>query len=91
MELFLAAMQRELLDRGRWSTPTEASAIFEWSETSYNPIRHHVFYRVLSVTAFDARHRPQRSPQDHINQPVRRSGSDLKVRRPSSGAENVLT
>ena len=42
MESFWSTMQRELLDRRTWTTRAElASAIFEWIEGFYNPIRRH--------------------------------------------------
>ena len=42
MESFWSTMQRELLDRWTWATRAElASAIFEWIEGFYNPVRRH--------------------------------------------------
>jgi len=42
MESFWSSMQRELLDRRAWTTrATLASAIFEWVEAFYNPVRRH--------------------------------------------------
>jgi len=42
MESFFSTLQRELLDRRRWTTRNElTSAIFEWIEAWYNPRRRH--------------------------------------------------
>lgn len=42
IESFWSTMQRELLDRRTWATREElASAIFEWIESFYNPVRRH--------------------------------------------------
>lgn len=42
MESFWSTMQRELLDRQRWTTKAElGSATFEWIEAFYNPARRH--------------------------------------------------
>ncbi|WP_445942236.1 integrase core domain-containing protein [Pseudonocardia sp. T1-2H] len=41
-ESFFSSMQVELLDRRPWRTRQElASAIFEWIEAFYNPVRRH--------------------------------------------------
>ena len=42
MESFFSTLQRELLDRKKWTSRKElASAIFEWIEAWYNPHRRH--------------------------------------------------
>jgi putative transposase len=42
IESFFGSMQLELLDRSKWPTRNSlASAIFEWIEGFYNPIRRH--------------------------------------------------
>lgn len=42
MESSWSSMQRELVDRRTWSSREElASAIFEWIEGFYNPVRRH--------------------------------------------------
>jgi len=42
MESFWSTMQRELLDPRTWTTPAAlGSAIFEWIEGFYNPVRRH--------------------------------------------------
>ena len=42
MESFWGSMQIELLDRRYWTTRAElASAMFEWIEAFYNPVRRH--------------------------------------------------
>ncbi len=42
MESFWSTMQRELLDRRAWTTRNDlATAIFEWIEGFYNPVRRH--------------------------------------------------
>jgi len=57
MESFFSTLQRELLDRRRWNTRAElASAIFEWIEAFYNPIRRHSGIGYLSPTAFETLH-----------------------------------
>jgi putative transposase len=57
IESFWSTMQRELLDRHRWSTRDQlASAIFEWIEAFYNPVRRHSAIGYLSPTAYDALH-----------------------------------
>jgi transposase InsO family protein len=46
MESFWSTMQRELLDRQCWDTKAElSSAIFEWIEAFYNPVRRHTSIR----------------------------------------------
>lgn len=57
IESFWSTMQCELLDRNRWATKAElASAIFEWIETFYNPIRRHTAIGDLSPIEFETRH-----------------------------------
>jgi transposase InsO family protein len=57
MESFWSTMQRELLDRHRWATRDQlATAIFEWIEAFYNPVRRHSGIGYPSPTAFDALH-----------------------------------
>lgn len=57
MESFWSTMQRELLDRRRWNTRAElASAIFEWIEAFYNPVRRHTSIGSLSPVEFEALH-----------------------------------
>ena len=42
IESFWSTMQIELLDRRYWTTRSEqASAMFEWIEAFYNPVRRH--------------------------------------------------
>ncbi|MDQ1250386.1 MAG: putative transposase [Actinomycetota bacterium] len=49
MESFFGSMQIELLDRRSWTTRSElASAIFEWIEPFYNPVRRHSALGYLS-------------------------------------------
>lgn len=46
---FWGSMQIEVLDRRYWSTRAElASAMFEWIEAFYNPVRRHYLQRNLS-------------------------------------------
>jgi putative transposase len=57
MESFWSTMQRELLDRRHWTTKAQlASAIFEWIEAIYNPIRRHSALGYLSPIEFEALH-----------------------------------
>lgn len=57
IESFWSTMQRELLDRRDWASKTElASAIFEWIEACYNPIRRHTSIGNISPVAFEALH-----------------------------------
>lgn len=59
MESFWSTMQRELLDRRQWQTRDQlASAIFEWIETFYNPIRRHTAIGSLSPAEYEARYTP---------------------------------
>jgi len=54
MESFFGTLQRELLDRRRWSTRRElASAIFEWIEAWYNPRRRHTSIGNLSPLDYE--------------------------------------
>lgn len=57
IESFWSSMQRELLDRQNWSTKAElASAIFEWIEGFYNPVRRHSGLGYRSPIEFEALH-----------------------------------
>lgn len=57
IESFWSTMQRELLDRQHWSTKAQlASAIFEWIEGFYNPVRRHSRLGYRSPTEFEALH-----------------------------------
>jgi transposase InsO family protein len=52
-------MQRELLDRSAWNSRKElASAMFEWIEGFYNPIRRHTSLGDLSPVEFETHHAP---------------------------------
>ena len=57
IESFWSSMQRELLDRQRWSTREQlGSAIFEWIEGFYNTRRRHSGLRYLAPIEYDALH-----------------------------------
>jgi putative transposase len=57
IESFWSTMQRELLDRQRWTTPADlGSAIFEWIEAFYNPRRRHSALGYLSPVEFEDLH-----------------------------------
>jgi len=57
MESFWSTMQRELVDRQHWQTRAElASAILEWNETFYNPVRRHTSIGDVSPIEFEALH-----------------------------------
>ena len=57
MESFWSTMQRELLDRHHWATRADlASAIFEWIEGFYNPVRRHTSIDGLSPVEFEHLH-----------------------------------
>jgi putative transposase len=57
IESFWSTMQRELLDRQQWATRDHlATAIFEWIEAFYHPVRRHSGLDYLSPAAFDALH-----------------------------------
>jgi len=57
MESFWSTMQRELLDRQIWESRAQlASAIFEWIEAFYNPVRRHTSIGDLSPVEFEALH-----------------------------------
>jgi len=50
-------MQRELLDTRRWSSQQQlASAIFEWIEAFYNPVRRHTSLGMLAPHEFETLH-----------------------------------
>lgn len=56
-ESFFSTLQRELLDRQRWSTRAElASAIFEYIEGWFNPRRRHSYCDMLSPNDYEALH-----------------------------------
>src|SRR5438045_3800766 len=56
-ESFFSIIQRELLDRQRWTTRAElASAIFEYIEAWFNPHRRHSYCRMLSPIDYEAHH-----------------------------------
>lgn len=57
IESFFSTMQRELLDRQYWTTRDQlATAIFEWIEAFYNPIRRHSGLGYHSPADFGALH-----------------------------------
>lgn len=57
IESFWSTMQRELLDRQRWTTREQlGSAIFEWIEAFYNPRRRHSSLGYLTPTEYEALH-----------------------------------
>jgi transposase InsO family protein len=57
MESFWSTMQRELLDRRTWASREElASAIFEWIEGFYNPLRRHSGLGYRSPNDFEDLH-----------------------------------
>ena len=57
MESFWSTMQRELLDRQRWTSRADlGSAIFEWIEAFYNPRRRHSALGYLSPVQFEELH-----------------------------------
>ena len=57
MESFWSTMQRELLDRRTWASREElASAIFEWIEGFYNPLRRHSGLGYRSPNEFEDLH-----------------------------------
>jgi putative transposase len=56
-ESFFSTLQRELLDRQRWTTRAElASAIFEYIEGWFNPRRRHSYCQMHSPTDYEALH-----------------------------------
>jgi putative transposase len=58
-ESFFSSMQVELLDRRPWRTRQElASAIFEWIEAFYNPVRRHSGLDYLSPVDYERTHTP---------------------------------
>lgn len=57
MESFFGSMQIELLDRRSWATRAElTSAIFEWIEAFYNPVRRHSALAYLSPVDHERLH-----------------------------------
>jgi putative transposase len=57
IESFFGSLQIELLDRRNWATRAElASAIFEWIEAFYNPIRRHSALGYLSPLEHEKLH-----------------------------------
>jgi putative transposase len=56
-ESFFSTLQRELLDRQRWTTRAElASAIFEYIEGWFNPRRRHSYCQMHSPNDYEALH-----------------------------------
>jgi putative transposase len=56
-ESFFSTLQRELLDRQRWTTRAElASAIFEYIEGWFNPQRRHSYCQMHSPNDYEALH-----------------------------------
>ena len=56
-ESFFSIIQRELLDRQRWTTRAElASAIFEYIEGWFNPRRRHSYCNMHSPNDYEAQH-----------------------------------
>ena len=56
-ESFFSILQRELLDRQRWTTRAElASAIFEYIEGWFNPRRRHSYCHMHSPIDYEAQH-----------------------------------
>jgi putative transposase len=57
MESFFGSMQIELLDRRSWPTRASlATAIFEWIEAFYNPVRRHTSLNMLAPHEFETLH-----------------------------------
>ncbi len=57
MESFFGSMQIELLDRRAWSTKAElGTAVFEWIEAFYNPVRRHSGIGYHRSNQFEALH-----------------------------------
>ena len=64
IESFWSTMQRELLDRRTWTTRDElATAIFEWIEGFYNPVRRHSALGYLSPAENETRYWATLTPQ----------------------------
>lgn len=54
---FFSLLQKNVLDRRTWSTRAElASAIFEWIEAFYNPLRRHSGLGYRSPNQFEDLH-----------------------------------
>lgn len=61
-ESFFASLETELIDRSTWTTHREArSAVFDWIERFYNPVRRHSALGQLSPAEFERRYRPRTS------------------------------
>ena len=57
IESFFGSMQIELLDRRTWTTRAElATAIFEYIEACYNPVRRHSALDYRSPIDYDRQH-----------------------------------
>lgn len=57
VESFWGRMQTELLDRQKWATRLELStAMFDWIEAFYNPVRRHSALGYISPIEFERRH-----------------------------------
>jgi len=57
MESFWGSMQIELLNRQKWKTVLElSSAMAEWIETFYNPLRRHSSLGYVPPVEFEALH-----------------------------------
>lgn len=62
VESFFGTMQLELLDTRSWSTRKElATAIFDYIETFYNPVRRHSRTEMLSPVAYEQAHTAARA------------------------------
>ena len=85
VESFFGSMQIELLDRRTWTTRTElATAIYEYIEAFYNPIRRHSALGYLSPIDCEALHIATKNTASspHRNRPEKREQVTTHRRSP---------
>ena len=76
VESFFGSMQIKLLDRRTWTTRTElATAIFEYIEAFYNPIRRRSALATSPQSTMKPFTLPPRTRHDHHTETVRKSGN----------------
>ncbi len=84
MESFWESMQIELLNRQSWKTVVElSSAMAEWIESFYNPLRRHSALGYLTPNQYEALDSKEPRPHSH------KCGPPNGVNRMSSGCRDL--